>query len=257
MKNELQTTQEIQTAFDQVIAGDTATGIKYADIFRLTVQTHGSNAEAIRVELQAVIDRNYNSDVISSRPERRDSYRNFKRAAASDRVTKYLPESNTGGLFITFDTVDKVSTVTVTYKSIEKMEADNKQAARVASKEVADAKHEQEQREAQALIMRTSATAADILKLITGYLPEITTLTMADVFAEYEKQVKLKAESDQQKRDLQKQTATDNADKRKQAADKRKQKEAAWAALAEAEAGRSQAAKDSQKDIDARTQAKA
>ena len=63
----------------------------------------------------------------------------------------------------------------------EQCEQASKQQARIASKEAADEKHEAEQAEIKADMVRAALTADDVVKLLEGHLPEITALTAVDV----------------------------------------------------------------------------
>ena len=238
---------DIVDMFGQVITQDVGIEHKYADCYRELITRNGIDTVALQADTQAVLDKYYNADITGCRPSHKGSYRNFKRAAKSDRVTKYLPEGNSGGLFFTFNTSDGVSTVTVVYKTIERMENDSKRKARVASKEAADTVQEDERKEAQALTMRTSVTADQALALMLAFLPEITTLTQDDVFKAWSGQRNKEAASAQAKIDGQKKLTADNKRKRKEAAADRK------ATDEKRKVEHDLAAQQSQQEIDKRT----
>ena len=177
--------QKIQENFTAVIHADSTIGIKYADCYRDTFKLHGTDVDAVCKELQAVIDREFNPVLMSARPELKEVYRNFGRAGRVDRINKYHTEAGVVTLSFATDKDTKVITVSGSYKTPAQCERESRKLALQASKEAADEKHAQEQAQAERETLRASATAGDVVKLLRGYLPEISALTEADIVAEW------------------------------------------------------------------------
>jgi hypothetical protein len=196
----MKTTLNIQEQGDK-LAIDLINGQKKASKFvRLVVDTHGINAAAIRDDVQALVDRHFSKAACSADAARLAAYASFRSAFTNKRLNSYLVDGKGGMLFISFKDPDgtpkdsKARFVTVDYKTPKQVENEAIQAARKESKAAAMVKMAQQEQEAEREILKASATAADIVKLLERRLPEITALTAVDIVAEWSAQLAQKAE---------------------------------------------------------------
>lgn len=182
-------TQKIQTEGDSLCVSLINGSKKAAQFARLVVDTHGINADMIKVDIQALVDRHFSKAACSADDARLAAYASFRGAFVPKRINSYLVDGKGGLLNISFADPDgtpkdsKARFVTVTYRTPEQVEQEAKQAARDESKARADEIHAAEQDKLTQELTRAALTAEDVVKILQGYMPELTTLSEQDVVA--------------------------------------------------------------------------
>jgi DNA repair exonuclease SbcCD nuclease subunit len=224
----MNTNKTIQEA-GNTLCVDLINGSKKAATFaRLVVVTHGADIDAMETDILALVTRHFSKEACKADKARLAAYAAFRGAFVPDRINSYHVDDIGGLLNISFADPDgtpkdsKARFVTCTYRTPEQVEQDAIKANRVESKARADEQHEVEQTAIKADMVRATLTADDIVKLLEGQLPELTTLTPADIVAAWI--TKLEAKQVLREQNQRAEQATKEANKAKQeASNKREQ----------------------------------